>query len=412
MTEYAEVELLRVFCGESDRIDGRPAYEVIVETARKHGAAGATVLRGVLGFGAGSLVHTAKILRLSEDLPMVVEIVDRPERIEALLPRIEEVTKGGLVTRQGGIRAHFHCPVRVRDVMVADVATVKRDTPLSVVVDLLLSHDFKAVPVVDEAGVVAGIVTGGDILMRGGMEARLSLQDILPEEVRDAEREKLSGLTAADVMTTPVATISDRAGLREAAQVMAAKELKRLPVVDAAGELVGIVSRVDILRSAADLAPSAQALPRFTAGLFQQARDVMITDVPTAAADTPLREVVALLVASPLRRVVIVDADRKVRGIVLDSDLLTRCGPARKQGLVRALFSFGKGEQAGACPTGTAAEVMVQNVLTVPEDASLMDVLQKMLAAKVKRLVVTDDAGRLLGMVDREALLRVIAGRS
>ena len=125
MAEFTEVEVLRVYCGESDRADGRPVYEVVVEEARRHGAAGATVLRGVLGFGAGSLVHTAKILRLSEDLPMVVEIVDRPERVEALLPRIQAVTKGGLITRQR-LSAHFHCPVRVRDVMAADTRGVGR----------------------------------------------------------------------------------------------------------------------------------------------------------------------------------------------------------------------------------------------------------------------------------------------
>lgn len=408
MAEYAEVELLRVYCGESDRLDGRPTFEVLVELARKHGAAGATVLRGVLGFGAGSLVHTAKILRLSEDLPMVVEIVDRPERIEALLPRIEAAAKGGLITRQR-LTAHFHCPVRVRDVMAASVATVTVDTPLAQVVDLLVARGVKAVPVLDAAGKVAGIVTGGDLLSRGGLEARISLQATLPEQARQEEREKLSGRSAGDVMTAPVVTIGERAGLREAAKIMIKKGLKRLPVLDESDELVGIVSRADILRSAADLAPAAEALPRFTAGLFQLARDVMFTDVPTAAPDTPLSALVEKLVASPLRRVVVVDAARKVRGIVLDGDLLSRCGPGRKPGLLRALFGFG-GDEDAACPLGTAAEVMEERVYTVPEDAALMDVLQKMLATKCKRLVVVDDDGRLLGMVDREAVLRVIAG--
>lgn len=407
MAEFTEVELLRVYCGESDRLDGRPVHEVVVETARRHGAAGATVLRGVLGFGAGSLIHTAKLLRLSEDLPMVVEIVDRPERVEALLPRIEAVTKGGLITRQR-ISAHFHCPVRVRDVMVSDVASVSPGEPLPKVVDLLLARGVKAVPVIGQNGKIAGIVTGGDLLSRGGMDTRLSLQNILPDDVRAGERARMAELTAADVMTSPAVTIGQRASLREAAQVMAKKGLKRLPVVDEAGELIGIVSRADILRSASDLAPAAEALPRFTAGLFQQARDVMFADVPTAAPDTPLPEVVAKLVGSPLRRVVVVDASKKVLGIVLDGDLLGRCGPGRKPGLIKALFSFGREE--AACPMGTAAEVMQPNVYTVPEDAALMDVLQKMLATKAKRLVVVDDEGRLLGMVDRESLLRVIAG--
>ena len=91
-------ELLRVFIGESDKFEGRPLYEVIVREARERGMAGATVLRGLMGFGAHSRLHTAKILRLSEDLPIIVEIVDKPERIEAFLPRLDEIIDEGLVT--------------------------------------------------------------------------------------------------------------------------------------------------------------------------------------------------------------------------------------------------------------------------------------------------------------------------
>lgn len=94
----SEAELLRIFIGESDKHHGRPLYEVLVEKARKRGLAGATVLRGTLGFGASSRIHTAKILRLSEDLPMVVEIVDSPEKIESFLPELDELIGEGLVT--------------------------------------------------------------------------------------------------------------------------------------------------------------------------------------------------------------------------------------------------------------------------------------------------------------------------
>jgi PII-like signaling protein len=94
----SESELLRIFIGESDTLHGRSLYEVIVEKARERGMAGATVLRGVLGFGAHSRLHTAKILRLSEDLPMVIEIVDRPDRIEAFLPELDAMITEGLVT--------------------------------------------------------------------------------------------------------------------------------------------------------------------------------------------------------------------------------------------------------------------------------------------------------------------------
>jgi len=93
-----EAELLRIFVGESDRHHGKPLYEAIVHEARQRGMAGATVLRGVMGFGAHSRMHTAKILRLSEDLPMVIEIVDKPERIAEFLPELDKMIEEGLVT--------------------------------------------------------------------------------------------------------------------------------------------------------------------------------------------------------------------------------------------------------------------------------------------------------------------------
>jgi PII-like signaling protein len=90
--------LLRVFIGESDRWHHQPLYEAIVLKARELGLAGATVLRGPMGFGANSHLHTAKILRLSTDLPMIIEIVDTEEKVNLLLPHLDEMVKEGLVT--------------------------------------------------------------------------------------------------------------------------------------------------------------------------------------------------------------------------------------------------------------------------------------------------------------------------
>jgi uncharacterized protein len=98
-----EGKLLRIFLGEKDKVDHKPLYEVIVLKAREAGLAGTTVLRGVEGYGAGSrVIHTAKVLRLSEDLPIVVEIVDTEEKIRAFLPLVDQLFEsvgcGSLVT--------------------------------------------------------------------------------------------------------------------------------------------------------------------------------------------------------------------------------------------------------------------------------------------------------------------------
>ena len=96
-----EGRLLRIFIGESDTWHGRPLYQAIVRRAREEGLAGATVVRGIEGFGADSRLHTSRILRLSEDLPVVIEIVDTADRIERVLPMLDEMVGEGMVTLEG-----------------------------------------------------------------------------------------------------------------------------------------------------------------------------------------------------------------------------------------------------------------------------------------------------------------------
>lgn len=98
MATPEDATLLRLFVGEKDRLEHRPLYEAIVLRAREHGLAGATVFRGLLGFGASSMLHTAKILRLSDDLPIVIEIIDAEHQIESFLPVLDEMLPSGLVT--------------------------------------------------------------------------------------------------------------------------------------------------------------------------------------------------------------------------------------------------------------------------------------------------------------------------
>jgi len=98
MKRAGEGLLVRIFVGESDRWEGQALYEALVQRAREKGLAGATVLRGVEGFGAHNLIHTARVLRLAEDLPMVIEIVDEKEKIEAFLPELDAMIPEGLVT--------------------------------------------------------------------------------------------------------------------------------------------------------------------------------------------------------------------------------------------------------------------------------------------------------------------------
>jgi PII-like signaling protein len=108
-----ERTLMRIHLGERDKYQGRPLYEVLLERLREKGLAGATVLRGVAGFGASSTVHTEKILRLSLDLPMIIEVVETEEAIQGVLPDLDDMIGGGLITLERA-RVLMYRPGNVR----------------------------------------------------------------------------------------------------------------------------------------------------------------------------------------------------------------------------------------------------------------------------------------------------------
>ncbi len=409
---------VRIYTGETSQWERKPLFLAVLEVLRREGAAGATVMRGVAGFGANSRIHTATILRLSEDLPMVIDWVDAPERVDRLLPQICAMVVDGLVTVEDvQIATYSHRPVRadvpehlrVADVMRRDVATVRPETPIKALVELLLGRDYRGVPVVDAAERVVGIVTNGDLVERGGLAMRLELLATASQEAIQRELAALaaSDRTAAEVMTRDVVTVLPDQSVLAAARLMTQRRLKRLPVVDAMGHLLGIVSRVDLLRTVAEGYPAPEPPP----GQTRAARivaDVMRTQVPTVSLQAPLSEVIDAIVSTRLNRAVVVDAQRRVVGLITDAELVRRLG--EQAGIVTSLM-----RRAAAVPITnkvTAADLMITEVVMTRPDVAIEVAIREMLAQRRKLLPVVDAQGRLIGIVDRFDLLQAIAASS
>jgi PII-like signaling protein/predicted transcriptional regulator len=260
---------VRIYTGEAAQWQWKPLFLAVLEFLRAEGAARATVTRGVAGFGANSRIHTAAILRLSEDLPIVIDWIDTPERVERLLPQVCAMVAEGLVTVENvriaqysyrPIRVDISEHLRVVDVMNPHVMQVRPASSLKELVGLLIGRDYRAVPVVDEADRLVGIVTNSDLVERGGLAMRLELLSTASRDIIQHELEALTahGRTAADVMTRDVITAQPDMSVLDAARRMAEQHLKRLPVVDASGHLLGIVSRVDLLRTVAQGYPAPE----------------------------------------------------------------------------------------------------------------------------------------------------------
>jgi CBS domain-containing protein len=414
-----------IFLGESDQWHGRPLSLALLELLKRNGIAGGTVLRGIAGYGAHSFIHTASLVELSSDLPIVVTFVDRPDRIARVMPDILEMVREGLITTTpvevikytsraiGPFPAHL----TVADVMTRQVVSVRPDTPVAEIVALLIDRALRSAPVVDAENRVIGIITDGDLLTRGATELPLALQRELSLAERAATIETLAAHphTAADLMTPDPVTLPETTPLAEAAAVMADRGLKRIPVVDAQQRLVGMVSRSDLLATVAEGLRQRPATPiRQPDGAPKTVGEIMITDVPTVQPDTPLAETLDRLLETDKRRVIVVDGERRVVGIITDGDVMRRAAKRVRPGALRALAAWFGG---GARPPGlevaaegrTAADVMTSPVVTLPTNAPIADAVRLMMAHKIKRIPIIDADGRLVGMVGRAGVLAALS---
>lgn len=244
-----------IFVGHAPGEHGKAAYLRILERLQAEGAAGASAFKAIASFGARAHVQTISLADVAPRLPTMVVWIDSAERVEQILPHIWEMVAEGLITVEDTevlLQTTTAMPglprgVPVADVMTRDVVAVRPDTPLSELVEDLVRRRFRAVPVVDAEQRVVGMVTGGDFVRRGLATRPELLRTYTPEELGKTTA-PLAGRQTREVMTSPAVTVPETAEVRLAGELMRKHHLRRLPVVDASGRLVGLVSQVDLLR--------------------------------------------------------------------------------------------------------------------------------------------------------------------
>ncbi len=417
---------LWIYIDEGDSHHGRSVALRILETLRDAGCPGATILRGIGGYGTHGVIHSDMAVDLLSHLPLVITCVDHAERIALVLPAVRELVSEGLIVlspvevisisrRRGG---PFPRQLTVAEVMSRNVASVQPDTPVDAIVALLIDRALKALPVISADGRVVGMITDGDLLNRGATTLPIRLKRLLPPGERN---ERLAALAeqprhAADLMTVDPLTLTADTPLAQAAALMVDHDLKRLPVIDAAGRLVGMVSRYDLLCTVAEHVreqpeqplPPALGSPTSVGGLA-------LSSVPTVRPETPLAEVLEQLSASERRRVLVLDGAGQVVGIITDGDVLRRAGRRVQPGALQRLAGWLGG--GGARPEGleldtrdhTAADLMSSPVITVTPATSTAAAIALMMTHAVKRLPVVDSDGHLLGMIGRATVLSALA---
>ncbi|MDQ2718068.1 MAG: CBS domain-containing protein, partial [Chloroflexota bacterium] len=275
------------------------------------------------------------------------------------------------------------------------------------------------------------LITAGVLPMRRGLiRTALALDSASAEIVgTPLEQARQSSRVARDIMNKDVRSIAPGQSIREAARLMLETGLRRLPVVEADGTLVGILGRADLLQVIVtsplmnqDRSGGARPLER-----AQQVSDIpaqqqpvanyVTRDVTTVGEQAPIADVIDALIISPFKRVIVVDEARRVRGIISDVDVLARMQEEVRPRLLTMLAGWARGT-AGRLPTGAlrapqgkarvAADIMNREVVTVPETTPVQETIEHMMVTRRKALPVVDAQERLVGVVGRSDLLQIL----
>lgn len=365
---------------------------------------------------------TGRLEILSYNMPVRITIVLPASDFDTVLSQVDTlVTDGIIAVRDVDVISHktrgllLPRQTRVREIMTPDPKKVRTHTPLDEVAEILLSASFTGLPVVDGVNRPVGVIAQGDLIYKGGMPMRLGLLAQSEREKISAVLEDLATKQAGDVMTEPAITIREDRFVTEAVERMLSKGVKRLPVVDAAGKLVGILSRVDVFFSAMKECPNWNAFEEKSIHVegMRHVSDIMRRDAHTVAPDTPIEEVMRMIDCDDIQRVCVVDAGGRFLGLISDRDLLIAFSdrhPGIWDYFVSKIPFTERGrrnrELRDHLRARTAAEVMNTDIVTIREDATIEEAIRVMLDRAIKRLPVLDEEGRFRGMISRDSLLR------
>lgn len=412
------VQRIRIYISERDTAEGQALYLTVLDYLRQHGATGATVLRGIAGFGAGIRRRTAGVSDFTQSLPVVIEWVDRTERVARILPTIDELLPNALITVEelqvyrAALRSSGPFGERqVGEVAARDVSIAHIDDALLTAALKLSQHRQLLLPVLDGQQRIVGIVTAADIERRAMVPLRLLRS--LSESDQRAMLAALPSQSVADAMTVDVRAVSTGTLIPQAVATLVEWGLNELPVVDTDGRFAGLFG-VDQSLQGVLAAQRTSDSPIRDADPPPPVSLLMQRTVPTCEASEPALNALDRLRTSRLHILVIMEYQKPI-GVLSDELLIALLEHEAKQSWVRALQqpesplpnmltqAFGQ-QITGALPYKPVAAIM--------SDTTRDDAIRQLLEHQMEQLVVVDEEERLVGLLGRYALLRSLAQES
>jgi PII-like signaling protein/predicted transcriptional regulator len=428
MSSTEPIQRVRIYLNERDQAEHQPLYLAALERLRREGATGATALRGVAGFGAGSRLRTSGVADFTP-APILIEWVDRAERVARVLPALDDLLPDALITIED-LRA-YRAVLRstgpfgdrtVGQMMAREVAAATREMPLRAAAELMIERAQPLLPVIDERGGVVGVLSDGDLVRRAGLALPARLFGALAADERGAVLDRLAPGSVAATLTADPRSAYVESPVPLAISPMIEWGFDQLPVLDRDGRLAGLFGVEQALQ--AGLRNTATPNPEGVGMNDQHAVRpaepptpvalVMQGAVPTIAASTPLAETLPRLLAVPDRFLVVVDSGRPV-GTLTDLYLARTLSEPLRSIWLAALRVPAVSLPAGLDGAGaelTAGGVAEPDVPSIAAQATLDVAIQLMLAGGFERLVVLDERGLVVGLLAQRSLLRALAQAS
>lgn len=432
MSSTEGIQRVRMYLNERDQVAGQPLYLAVLERLRREGATGATALRGIAGFGAGSRLRTTGIADFTP-APIVIEWVDRAERVarvlsalDALLPdaliTIEDLHAYRAVLRSGGPFGDR----TVGEMMTREVAAARQDMSLRAAAELMIDRAQPLLPVLDERGGLVGVLSDGDLVRRAGLALPPRLFGALTVDERRAVLDLLAPGLVAAMLTADPRTAYVESPVPLAISPMIEWGFALLPVLDRDGQLAGLFGVEQALRAGLRDADAATDSTDRSGAVEQSARAVRAAEpptpvglvmqraVPTIAADTALAETLARLLATPERFLAVLQAGQPI-GTLTDLYVARTLGEPLRSIWLAALRVPAVPLPSmldNAAAELTAGGLAEPNAPSIDAQATMDVAIQRMLAGGHERLLVLDDQGQVAGLLARRSLLRALAQAS
>jgi CBS domain-containing protein/PII-like signaling protein len=420
MTSADSIQRVRIYLSRSDTAEGGPRYLALLERLRREGASGATAIQGLAGFGPGQRTRAGATSAPAARQPVIIEWLDRADRVARLLPLLDDLIGTALVTCEdvpiyrAVLRASgpFGADRSAGNTMRSPAPSAPVGAALGEALALLIEHAVGALPIVDEANLLVGLLAGQDLAWRAGMRLEPELIDLLGPAERDALLAPLIGRSLREVMQAEPRSVAVNASLPQAIAAMIEWGYAHIPVIDRGGRLVGLLGQDDILRAAIAQAPAGEAGVQ-DAEPPTSVRLVMQTIAPQIALGRPLAAAIELILAAPRQRLLVTDGAGRLHGTMSLAGVIRALAGEERAALIAAIQ---RPQPAPAASLPGAArpldDLVERDTPSLAPAMTIAEAARHLLDLGAESLPVVDMDGRLLGIIARGGLIRALLQQS